>query len=74
MARDTAGVGEGVGDGGFAVLGEDSVEMLHLLDEGVLLGGPDGLGEVCDRGGCGVVVSVVLIHFVVLSVVVLVCR
>ena len=63
--KHKARFGEGVGDRGFAVLGENAVEVLHLLDEGVLLGDPDGVGEVCNRGGGGggVVVGVVVHGF-----------
>lgn len=48
-----AGGGEGIGDGGFAVLGENAIEVLHLLDEGVLLGDPDGVREVGADEGVG---------------------
>lgn len=43
---DCSWIGEGVGNRGLAVLVENAVEVLHLLDEGVLLGDPDCLGEV----------------------------
>lgn len=50
---DGSGFGEGVGNRGLAVLGENAVEVLHLLDEGVLLGEPEGLGEVREVEGVG---------------------
>lgn len=50
---DGADVGEGVGNRGLAVLGENTVEVLHLLDEGILLGDPECLGEVREVEGVG---------------------
>ena len=35
------------------MLGENAVEVLHLLDEGVLLGDPEGLCEVREVEGVG---------------------
>lgn len=78
---DGAGFGVCVGDRGLAVLCEDSVEVAHLLLEGVLHGDPDGVGEVgevegvgegCGFGGHGC--GSFLCFFVVVFVIVLVCR
>lgn len=50
---DDAGLGEGVGNRGLAMLVENAVKVLHLLDEEFLAGDPDGLGEVRQIEGVG---------------------